>query len=100
MDKIFTFNVTNITTNNTHFKLTELVEDATYYITLVAVNAVGKSHSVTIELVLNDNESEQVDYAFFISFISYTTLDLCCIGLRFKCIFNNLYICIIYCINK
>ena len=61
----------NIKTNNTHFNLTGLVEDATYYITLVAVNAIGKSQSV--ELVLNDNESEQmqVDYALFILFISY-----------------------------
>ena len=98
MDKTCTFNVTIITTNNTHYKLTGLVEDASYCITLVALNAFGKSQSV--ELVLNDNESEQVDYALFISFISYTTLDLCCIGLRFKCIFNNLYVCIIYYINK
>ena len=64
MDKTFTVNVTNITTNKTHYNLTELVEDATYYITLVAVNAVGKSQSVTIELVLNNNESEQVDYSY------------------------------------
>ena len=56
MDK--TCNVTNITTNNTHYKLTGLVEDATYYIKLVAVNTVGKSQSV--ELALNDNESEQL----------------------------------------
>ena len=48
--------MTNITTNNTHYKLTELVEDATYYITLVAMNAVGKSQSVYVELALNDNE--------------------------------------------
>ena len=46
MDKNFISNVTNITTNNTHYNLTGLVEDATYYITLVAVNAVGKSQSV------------------------------------------------------
>ena len=70
MDKTFTCSVTNITTNNTHYNLTELVEDATYYITLVAMNAVGKSQSV--ELVLNDNESEQVEYALFILFIGYT----------------------------
>ena len=58
MDKTFTVNVTNITTNNTHYNLKVFVEDATYYITLVAVNAVGKSQSVTIELVLNKNKSE------------------------------------------
>ena len=58
MDKTFTYNVTNITTNKTHYNLTELVEDASYYIKLVAVNVVGKSQSV--ELVLNDNESEQL----------------------------------------
>ena len=50
MDKTYTSNVTNITTNNTHYKLTELVEDATYYITLVAVNAVGQSQSVHVEV--------------------------------------------------
>ena len=61
MDKTCTFNVTNITTNNTHYKLTKLMEDATYYITLVAVNAVGKSQSVEL-----DNESEQVAYALLI----------------------------------
>ena len=43
MDKNFTINVTNITTNNTHYNLTELVEYTALYITLVAVNAVGKS---------------------------------------------------------
>ena len=48
MDKNFTFNMTNITTNNTHYNLTGLVEDATYYISLVAVNAVGKSDSVIL----------------------------------------------------
>ena len=48
MDKTYTSNVTNITTNNTHYNLTGLVEDATYYITLVAVNAVGKSQSVKL----------------------------------------------------
>ena len=48
MDKNFTLNVTNITTNNTHYNLTGLVEDATYYISLVTVNAVGKSNSVII----------------------------------------------------
>ena len=58
-----TSSVTTITINNTHFNLRELVEDATYYITLVAVNAVGKSQSV--ELALNANESEHVDYALF-----------------------------------
>ena len=42
------FSVTNITTNNTHYNLTGLVEDAIYCITLVAVNAVGKSHSVIL----------------------------------------------------
>ena len=62
MDKTYTSNVTNITTNNTHLNLTVFVEDATYYITLVAVNAVGKSQSV--EFALNDNESEHVDYAY------------------------------------
>ena len=62
MDKTFTVNVTNITTNNTHYNLKVFVEDATYYITLVAVNAVGKSQSV--ELVLNDNRSEKVDICF------------------------------------
>ena len=46
MDK--TFSVTNITTNNTRFNLTGLMEDATYCITLVAVNAVGKSDSVML----------------------------------------------------
>ena len=61
VDKTCTCSVTNIKTNNTHLNLRELVEDATYYITLVAVNAIGKSQSV--ELALNDNESEQVDYA-------------------------------------
>ena len=61
MDKTCTFNVTNITTNNTHYKLTKLMEDATYYMTLVAVNAVGKSQSVEL-----DNESEQVAYALLI----------------------------------
>ena len=71
MDKTFTCSVTNITTNNTHYNLTELVEDATYYITLVAVNAVGKSQSV--ELALNDNKSEKVDYIYISLFISYTT---------------------------
>ena len=48
MDKNFSLNVTNITANNTHYNLTGLVEDATYYITLVAVNAVGKSQSVIL----------------------------------------------------
>ena len=48
MDKNFISNVTNITTNNTHYNVTGLVEDATYYITLVAVNAVGKSQSVIL----------------------------------------------------
>ena len=48
MDKNFTLNVTNITTNNTHYNLTGFVEDATYYISLVTVNAVGKSDSVII----------------------------------------------------
>ena len=43
MDKNFISNVTNITTNKTHYNLTELVEYTTLYITLVAVNAVGKS---------------------------------------------------------
>ena len=71
MDKTCTCSVTNITTNNTHYNLTELMEDATYYMTLVAVNAFRKSQSV--KLVLNDNESEQVDYALFSLFISYTT---------------------------
>ena len=71
MDKNCTCSVTNITTNNTHYNLTGLVEDATYYITLVAMNAVGKSLSV--ELVLNGNKSEQVDYALYILIISYTT---------------------------
>ena len=68
MDKTCTCSVTEITTNNTHYKLTELVEDATYYITLVAVNAVGKSQSV--ELVLNDNKSEQVDYIYILYFVN------------------------------
>ena len=80
MDKTFTCNVTNITTNNTHYKLKKIVEDATYYITLVAKNAVGKSHSVMIELALNDNESEQVDINYIILFCSLVTLlllDLC-----------------------
>ena len=71
MDKTFTCSVTYITTSNTHYNLTELVEDATYYITLVAVNAVGKSQSV--ELALNDNKSEKVDYIYISLFISYTT---------------------------
>ena len=56
MDKTFICNVTNIKTNNTHYKLKKIVEDATYYITLVAKNAVGKSHSVMIELALNDKK--------------------------------------------
>ena len=56
MDKTFTCSVTNITTNNTHYNLTGVVKDATYYITLVAVNAVGKSKSAAH--VLNDHESE------------------------------------------
>ena len=43
MDKTCTCSVTNITTNNTHYNLTELEEYTTLYITLVAVNAVGKS---------------------------------------------------------
>ena len=42
-DKNFMSNVTNITTNKTHYNLTELVEYTALYITLVAVNAVGKS---------------------------------------------------------
>ena len=58
MDKTFTLNVTNITTNNTHYNLTGLVEDATYYITLVAVNAVKKSKFV--EHTLNSHESKKV----------------------------------------
>ena len=88
MDKTFTCSVTKITTYNTHYKLTELVEDATYYIKLVAVNAVGKSHSVTIELVLNDNESEQVDYALYILFISYTIITARFVDEGLKCILN------------
>ena len=43
MDKNFISNVTNITTNKTHYNLTELVEYTALYIKLVAVNAVGKS---------------------------------------------------------
>ena len=49
-DKNFTLNVANITTNNTHYNLTE---DATYCITLVAVNAIGKSQSV---ILFNDEK--------------------------------------------
>ena len=58
MDKTFTSNVTNITTSKTHYNLTQLVEDATYYIKLVAVNAVGKSKFV--EHTLNSHESKKV----------------------------------------
>ena len=61
MDK--TCSVTNITTNNTRYNLTELVEDATYYITLVAINAAGKSNFVEVAVyALNENESEQVEH--------------------------------------
>ena len=56
MDKNFMSNVTNITTNKTHYNLTELVEYTTLYITLVAVNAVGKSDFV--ELTSANRESE------------------------------------------
>ena len=48
MDKTCPCNVTNITTNNTHYKLTGLVKDATYNITLVTVNAVGKFDFVEV----------------------------------------------------
>ena len=48
MNKNFTLNVANITTNNTHYNF--FVDGATYYITLVAVNAVGKSQSVHLEV--------------------------------------------------
>ena len=58
MDKTFTCSVTNITTNSTHYNLTEK-KDATYYITLVAVNAVGKSKFAVHVL----NESELDDHA-------------------------------------
>ena len=66
MDKTCTCNVTSITTNNTRYNLTGLVEDDTYYITLVAVNAVGKSKSAVHVLnvdILNDHESELDDNA-------------------------------------
>ena len=65
MDKNFTSNVTNITTNNTHYNLTELVEDATYYIILVAVNAVGKSgHANT---TITDKSKHEYMYLCIIS---------------------------------
>ena len=70
MDKTCTCSVTNITTNNTHYNLTGLVEDATYYITLVAVNAVGKSDFV--ELTSANRESEYI--TVYIIFIRYTTI--------------------------
>ena len=60
MDK--TCNVTNITTNYTHYNLTRLVEVVTYYITLVAVNAVGKSDFV--ELTSANRESEYILYSY------------------------------------
>ena len=70
MDKTCTCSVTNITTNNTHYNLTELVEDATYYITLVAVNAVGKSNFVEVAVyALDDHKSEQDNPALYILFI-------------------------------
>ena len=63
MDKNFTLNVTNITANNTHYNLTGLVEDATYYIKLVAVNAVGKSQSVHEHVkVFNSDKHQDGNY--------------------------------------
>ena len=65
MDKTFTLNVTNITTNNTHYNLTGIVEDATYYITLVAWNAVGKSgHANT---TITDKSKQEYTYLYIIS---------------------------------
>ena len=59
MDKTCTYSVTNITTNNTRYNLTVFVEDATYYIKFVAVNAVGKSDFAEVAVyALNDLESE------------------------------------------
>ena len=83
--------MTNIT-NNTHYNLTGLVEDATYCIKLVAVNAVGKSNSV--EPALSDNESEQLTMHYLLC-----SLQLHYVAARFvyiqdeglKCIFIVLY---------
>ena len=56
MDKTCTCSVTNITTNNTHYNLRGFVEDATYYITLVALNAAGKSNFVELTPVNPESE--------------------------------------------
>ena len=61
MDKTCTCSVTNITTNKTHYNLTELLEYTILYITLVAVNAVGKSDFV--ELTSANRESEYILYS-------------------------------------
>ena len=64
MDKTGTCSVTNITTNKTHYNLTEFVEYTTLYITLVAVNAVGKSAGHA-----NTTITDQSNINLFIIFI-------------------------------
>ena len=64
MDKTCTCSVTNITTNNTRYNLTELLEYTTLYITLVAVNAVGKSAGHA-----NTTITDQSNINLFIIFI-------------------------------
>ena len=54
-----TISGTVLTQNNlTHYNLTGLVEDATYYITLAAVNAVGKSQSVHVKVFNSDKHQD------------------------------------------